>query len=90
MIFRERETDMESSEILIFGATMGSEAPITVVVFLAVYALIAFEWLNKAIAALLGVMTLLVVRVVDEQAVASFIDDETIELLIGMPGIVVV
>ena len=69
---------------------MGSEALITVVVFLAVYMLIAFEWLNKAIAALLGVMTLLILGVIDERAAASFIDFETIMLLIGMMGIVAV
>jgi len=69
---------------------MGSDALITVVVFLAVYLLIAFEWLNKAIAALLGVMTLFIIGMIDEPAAASFIDYETIMLLIGMMGIVAV
>ena len=69
---------------------MGPDALITIIVFLAVYVLIAFEWLNKAIAALLGVMTLLILGVIDEHAAASFIDYETIMLLIGMMGIVAV
>ena len=69
------------------GASMSPDALITIVVFLAVYVLIAFEWLNKAIAALLGVMTLLILGVIDEHAAAGFIDYETIMLLIGMMGI---
>jgi Na+/H+ antiporter NhaD/arsenite permease-like protein len=69
---------------------MGADALITVVVFVAVYVFIAFEWLNKAVAALLGVMTLLILRVIDEHAAASYIDYETIMLLIGMMGIVAV
>ena len=69
---------------------MSPDALITIVVFLAVYVLIAFEWLNKAIAALLGVMTLLILGVIDEHAAAGFIDYETIMLLIGMMGIVAV
>ena len=69
---------------------MGTDALITVVVFVAVYVFIAFEWLNKAVAALLGMMTLLILRVIDEHAAASYIDYETIMLLIGMMGIVAV
>ena len=69
---------------------MGPDALITVIVFLAVYVFIAFEWLNKAIAALLGVMALLILGVIDEHAAAGFIDYETIMLLIGMMGIVAV
>ena len=69
---------------------MGSDALITIVVFLAVCVLIAFEWLNKAIAALLGVMVLLILEVIDEHAAAGLIDFETIMLLIGMMGIVAV
>ena len=69
---------------------MGLDALIAVIVFLAVYVLIAFEWLNKAIAALLGVMVLLILGVIDEHAAAGFIDFETIMLLIGMMGIVAV
>ena len=69
---------------------MGLDALIAVIVFLAVYVLIAFEWLNKAVAALLGVMALLILGVIDEHAAAGFIDYETIMLLIGMMGIVAV
>jgi Na+/H+ antiporter NhaD/arsenite permease-like protein len=69
---------------------MCSDVLITVVVFSAVYVLIALEWLNKAIAALLGVMALLIIGMIDEHAAASFIDYETIMLLIGMMGIVAV
>ena len=69
---------------------MGPDALIAIIVFAAVYVLIAFEWLNKAIAALLGVMALLILGVIDEHAAAGFIDYETIMLLIGMMGIVAV
>jgi Na+/H+ antiporter NhaD/arsenite permease-like protein len=69
---------------------MGTDALISVVVFVAVYVCIAFEWLNKAVAALLGVMALLILGVIDEHAAAGFIDYETIMLLIGMMGIVAV
>ncbi len=65
-------------------------ALIAVIVFVAVYVLIALEWMNKAIAALLGVMALLILGVIDEHAAASYIDFETIMLLIGMMGIVAV
>jgi Na+/H+ antiporter NhaD/arsenite permease-like protein len=69
---------------------MDANALITVIVFVGVYLVIALEWLNKAIAALLGVMVLLILGVIDDRAAASFIDFETIMLLIGMMGIVAV
>ncbi len=69
---------------------MGFDALISVIVFVTVYVAIAFEWLNKAIAALLGVMVLLIIGVIDEHTALSFIDSETIMLLIGMMGIVAV
>ena len=69
---------------------METEALIPVVVFAAVYIAISFEWLHKATAAVLGVMTLLILGVIDEHAAASHIDFETIMLLIGMMGIVAV
>jgi Na+/H+ antiporter NhaD/arsenite permease-like protein len=70
---------------------VGVDALISLIVFLTVYmVVIAFEWLNKAVAALLGVMALLILGVVDEHAAAVFIDYETIMLLIGMMGIVAV
>jgi Na+/H+ antiporter NhaD/arsenite permease-like protein len=69
---------------------MTSDAIIAVIVFTVVYGLIAFEWLNKAIAALLGVMILLILGVIDDRAAARYIDFETIMLLIGMMGIVAV
>ncbi len=69
---------------------METEALIPVVVFAAVYVAISFEWLHKATAAVLGVMTLLILGVIDEHAAASHIDFETIMLLIGMMGIVAV
>ena len=62
----------------------------SVVVFLAVYVAITFEWINKAVAALLGVMVLLVFHVVDEHTAVGLIDFETIMLLFGMMGIVAV
>ena len=69
---------------------MDPNALMTVIVFLAVYVIIAFEWMNKAVAALLGVMSLLILGVIDEHTAASYIDFETIMLLIGMMGIVAV
>ncbi|HSM90213.1 MAG TPA: SLC13 family permease, partial [Desulfobacterales bacterium] len=61
-----------------------------VAVFLAVYVAITFEWINKAVAALLGVMVLLVFHVVDEHTAVGLIDFETIMLLFGMMSIVAV
>jgi Na+/H+ antiporter NhaD/arsenite permease-like protein len=69
---------------------MPQDALMTIGVFLVVYLFIAFEWLNKSIAALLGVMFLLISGVIDERAAAGYIDYETIMLLIGMMGIVAV
>ena len=69
---------------------MDPNALMTVIVFLTVYVIIAFEWMNKAVAALLGVMSLLILGVIDEHTAASYIDFETIMLLIGMMGIVAV
>ena len=61
-----------------------------VLVFVAVYAVITFELVNKAVAALLGVTVLLVLRVVDDHTAAGFIDFETIMLLLGMMSIVTI
>lgn len=69
---------------------MASDTLITVAVFITVYVLIAFEWLNKAAAAILGVMALLILGVIDTHSAAAYIDFETIMLLIGMMGIVAV
>lgn len=65
-------------------------AILPVIVFVAVYAAITFELVNKAVAALLGVMILLVVHVIDEHTAISFIDFETIMLLLGMMSIVAI
>jgi len=65
-------------------------ALIPVLVFVAVYVCISFELLNKAVAALLGVMTLLILGVIDEHAATKYIDYETLALLLGMMGIVAV
>ena len=65
-------------------------ALIPVVVFVIVYALISFELVNKAVAALLGVMVLLVLHVVSEHKAVEFIDFETIMLLLGMMSIVAI
>jgi Na+/H+ antiporter NhaD/arsenite permease-like protein len=66
------------------------DALLPVAVFGAVYLLIALEWLNKAVAAVLGVMVLLVAGIIDVPTAAGYIDFETIMLLIGMMGIVAV
>ncbi len=63
---------------------------IPVVVFFIVYVALTFELVNKAVAALLGVMVLLVLRTVDEHTAAGFIDFETIMLLLGMMSIVTI
>ena len=61
-----------------------------ILVFVAVYILISFELLNKAVAVLLGVMFLLILRVTDVHTAAGHIDFETIMLLLGMMAIVAV
>lgn len=65
-------------------------ALIPIVVFLLVYVAISFELVNKAVAALLGVMILLVLHVIDEHTAVEFIDFETIMLLLGMMTIVAI
>lgn len=65
-------------------------ALIPIIVFLLVYAALTFELVNKAVAAMLGVMTLLVLHVVDEHTAIEFIDFETIMLLLGMMSIVAI
>lgn len=61
-----------------------------IAVFIVVYIAITFELMNKAVAAMLGVMILLAFHVVDEHHAVSFIDVETIMLLLGMMSIVVI
>jgi len=63
---------------------------LAILIFLLVYAAITFELVNKAVAAMLGVMTLIMLGVVNEHEAAGFIDFETILLLLGMMTIVVV
>ena len=53
-------------------------ALIPIIVFLIVYAAITFELVNKAVAALLGVMVLLALHIIDEHTAIEFIDFETI------------
>ncbi len=65
-------------------------ALIPIIVFLIVYVAITFELVNKAVAAMLGVMVLLVLHVVTEHQAVEFIDFETIMLLLGMMTIVAI
>jgi Na+/H+ antiporter NhaD/arsenite permease-like protein len=65
-------------------------ALIPVVVFILVYVALSLELVNKAVAALLGVMVLLVLHVVSEHQAVEFIDFETIMLLLGMMSIVAI
>lgn len=65
-------------------------ALVPIIVFLIVYAAITFELVNKAVAAMLGVMALLIFHVVGEHEAAALIDFETIMLLLGMMSIVAV
>ena len=57
-------------------------------VFVVVYIAISFELMHKAVAALLGVMVLLILRISNVHSVAGYIDFETIMLLMGMMAIV--
>ncbi len=61
-----------------------------IAVFGCVYAAITFEVVNKAVAALTGVMVLLILRVVHEKTAVHLIDFETIMLLLGMMAIVAI
>ena len=61
-----------------------------IAVFVVVYIIITFEIMNKAVAAMLGVMVLLALHVVDEHHAVRLIDAETIMLLLGMMSIVVI
>jgi len=63
---------------------------VPILVFLAVYAAITFELINKAVAALLGVMVLLIIHIVSEHEAVALIDFETIMLLLGMMSIVAI
>lgn len=65
-------------------------ALVPIVVFLLVYVALTFELVNKAVAALLGVMILLVLHVISEHQAVEFIDFETIMLLLGMMSIVAI
>jgi len=60
------------------------------IVFISVYVLISFELLNKAVAAILGVMLLVVLRATEVRTAVGYIDSETIMLLMGMMAIVAV
>jgi Na+/H+ antiporter NhaD/arsenite permease-like protein len=66
------------------------DALLPIIVFVVVYAAITFELLNKAVAAMLGVMVLLTLHVVTEHTAIEFIDFETIMLLLGMMSIVAI
>ena len=68
---------------------MGS-VTLSISVFILVYIIITFELVNKAVAALLGVMILVILRVADEHHAVGYIDFETILLLLGMMIIVAV
>ncbi len=65
-------------------------ALIPIIIFVAVYVAITFELINKAVAALIGVMALLILRVVDEHEAIALVDIETIFLLLGMMSIVAI
>jgi Na+/H+ antiporter NhaD/arsenite permease-like protein len=67
---------------------MNLDVGIPIITFMAVYLCISFDWINKAIAALLGVMVLLVLGVFDLFGAARYVDYETMLLLLGMMGIV--
>ena len=66
------------------------DALLPIIVFVIVYAAITFELLNKAVAAMLGVMVLLALHVMTEHTAIEFIDFETIMLLLRMMTIVAI
>ena len=63
---------------------------ISILVFIAVYGLVATEVMHRAVAALLGVMVLLILGVIDVHMASGYVDIETIMLLLGMMTIVAV
>jgi len=63
---------------------------VPIIVFLLVYAALTFELVNKAVAALLGVMILLALHVTSEHKAVESIDFETLMLLLGMMSIVAI
>ena len=65
-------------------------ALLPIIIFLLVYVAISLELVNKAVAALFGVMVLLILHVVHEREAIAFIDTETIMLLLGMMTIVAI
>lgn len=65
-------------------------AILPIIIFIAVYVAITFEVVNKAVAAMLGVMVLLSTHVVSDHHAVTLIDIETIMLLLGMMSIVVI
>ncbi len=65
-------------------------AILPIIIFLAVYVAITFEVVNKAVAAMLGVMILLAAHVISDHHALGLIDVETIMLLLGMMSIVVI
>jgi len=68
--------------------TEHSSALIPILVFLVVYAMITFEWVNKAAAALAGVGVLVVLKITTEHQAVEHVDFETLMLLTGMMIIV--
>jgi len=65
-------------------------ALLPIIIFIAVYVAITFEVVNKAVAAMLGVMVLLSAHVISDHHAVTLIDVETIMLLLGMMSIVVI
>jgi Na+/H+ antiporter NhaD/arsenite permease-like protein len=65
-------------------------ALLPIIIFVLVYVAISLELVNKAVAALFGVMVLLILHVVHEREAIAFIDTETIMLLLGMMTIVAI
>ncbi len=63
---------------------------IPIFIFLLVYVSITFEIVNKAVAALLGVILLIILGVIEEHSAVEMIDFETIMLLLGMMTLVAI
>jgi len=65
-----------------------NEVILPIAIFVIVYVLISFELVNKVVAALLGVATILMLHIIDEHTAMSLVNTETLMLLLGMMVIV--
>ncbi|MCX7904142.1 MAG: ArsB/NhaD family transporter [Caloramator sp.] len=63
---------------------------ISVVVFLVTFILIVTEKVNRTVAAMIGAMVLLIIRIIDQGNATEFIDYTTVGVLVGMMIVVAI